>query len=303
MYCQETCLTNKSRYLLIKTIISTGFTLIAFAANSVLCRLALGEKTIDASSFTVIRLLSGAIVLLVILKINGNKKSSPIKGSWPASFMLFLYAVTFSFAYITLDTGTGAIILFGSVQITMILLSLISGNRLHITEWIGVSIAFIGFVYLVSPGVTSPSVVGFSFMTIAGIAWGIYTLKGRDSVNPLMDTTYNFLRTIPFVIVLAIIAIQNTHYSSEGILLAAVSGGITSGIGYTIWYIALGGLSTTQAAVVQLLVPVIAALGGVIFLSEKITLRLTLSAIMILGGILMVVWGRYYFVHLKLNRN
>jgi drug/metabolite transporter (DMT)-like permease len=296
MYCLETCLINKPRYLLIKTIIFTGFTLIAFAANSVLCRLALGEKTIDAS-------ISGAIVLLVILKINSNKNSSPIKGSWPASFMLFLYAVTFSFAYITLDTGTGAIILFGSVQITMILLSLISGNRLHITEWIGVSIAFIGFVYLVSPGVTSPSVIGFSFMTIAGIAWGIYTLKGRDSVNPLMDTTYNFLRTIPFVIVLAIIAIQNTHYSSEGILLAAVSGGITSGIGYTIWYIALGGLSTTQAAVVQLLVPVIAALGGVIFLSEKITLRLTFSAIMILGGILMIVRGRYYFVHLKLNRN
>ena len=296
-------MTNKTGHLLIKTLIFTGFTLIAFAANSVLCRLALGEKTIDASSFTVIRLLSGTIVLLVILKINSNKNNSAIKGSWPAGLMLFLYAVTFSFAYITLDTGTGAIILFGSVQITMILLSLISGDRLHITEWIGVSIAFIGFVYLVSSGVTSPSVIGFSLMTMAGIAWGIYTLKGRDSVNPLVDTAYNFLRTIPFVIVLAIIAIQNTHYSTEGILLAVLSGGIASGIGYTMWYIALGGLSVTQAAVVQLLVPIIAALGGVIFLSEKITLRLTLSAIMILGGILMVVWGRYYFVHLKLSRN
>jgi drug/metabolite transporter (DMT)-like permease len=295
-------LTNKSRHLLIKTVICTGSTLIAFAANSVLCRLALGGKTIDASSYTVIRLLSGAIVLLVILKINCNKNRLSVKGSWSASLMLFLYAVTFSFAYITLDTGTGAIILFGSIQITMILLSLISGNRLHITEWVGASISFIGFVYLVSPGVTSPSVIGFSFMTIAGIAWSIYTLKGLYSVNPLMDTAYNFLRTIPFVIVLATLAIQNTHYSTKGILLAALSGGIASGIGYTIWYISLGGLSATQAAVVQLLVPVIAALGGVIFLSEEITFRLTLSAIMIIGGILMVVWGRYYFVRLKLNR-
>jgi len=296
-------LTNKPGHILIKTILFTGFTLIAFAANSVLCRLALGEKTIDASSFTVIRLLSGAIVLLIILKMNRIKNSSPIKGNWFASLMLFLYAVTFSFAYITLDTGTGAIILFGSVQITMILLSLISGNRLLITEWIGVSIAFIGFIYLVSPGVTSPSIMGFSFMTVAGIAWGIYTLKGRDSLNPLMDTAYNFFRTIPFVMVLAVIAIQSTYYTTEGILLAALSGGIASGIGYTIWYVALGGLSAIQAAVVQLLVPVIAALGGVIFLSEKITLRLTLSGIMILGGILMVVWGRYYFVPFKFNRN
>jgi len=303
MYYLETYLTNKPGHILIKTILFTGFTLIAFAANSVLCRLALGEKTIDASSFTVIRLLSGAIVLLIILKMNRIKNSSPIKGNWFASLMLFLYAVTFSFAYITLDTGTGAIILFGSVQITMILLSLISGNRLLITEWIGVSIAFIGFIYLVSPGVTSPSIMGFSFMAVAGIAWGIYTLKGRDSLNPLMDTAYNFFRTIPFVMVLAVIAIQSTYYTTEGILLAALSGGIASGIGYTIWYVALGGLSAIQAAVVQLLVPVIAALGGVIFLSEKITLRLTLSGIMILGGILMVVWGRYYFVPFKFNRN
>jgi len=303
MYYLETYLTNKPGHILIKTILFTGFTLIAFAANSVLCRLALGEKTIDASSFTVIRLLSGAIVLLIILKMNRIKNSSPIKGNWFASLMLFLYAVTFSFAYITLDTGTGAIILFGSVQITMILLSLISGNRLLITEWIGVSIAFIGFIYLVSPGVTSPSIMGFSFMTVAGIAWGIYTLKGRDSLNPLMDTANNFFRTIPFVMFLAVIAIQSTYYTTEGILLAALSGGIASGIGYTIWYVALGGLSAIQAAVVQLLVPVIAALGGVIFLSEKITLRLTLSGIMILGGILMVVWGRYYFVPFKFNRN
>jgi drug/metabolite transporter (DMT)-like permease len=285
-----------------KTLMFTGFALIAFAANSVLCRLALGEKTIDASSFTVIRLLSGVVVLWVILMITRNKNSPPAKGSWPASLMLFLYGVTFSFAYITLDTGTGALILFASVQITMISLYIISGNRLHITERIGIFIAFLGFVYLILPGVSTPSVTGFSLMTIAGIAWGVYTLKGRDSVNPLMDTAYNFFRTIPLVIVLAVVAIGNGQCSTQGIILAALSGGIASGIGYTLWYVALGGLSAVQAAVVQLLVPAIAALGGVIFVSEAITLRLTLSGIMILGGILMTVWGRYYLVRVKLNK-
>jgi len=184
--------------------------------------------------------------------------------------------------------------LFGSVQITMILLSLISGYRLHVTEWMGVIVAFFGFVYLVLPGVTAPSAAGFSLMTIAGIAWGVYTIKGRGSANPLSDTAYNFSRSIPLVMVLAALTFQNAHISAEGIILAIISGGITSGIGYTIWYIALGGLSATLAAVVQLSVPVIAALGGVIFVSEQISMRLTLSTLLILGGILMVISGRYY---------
>jgi len=279
---------------LFKIIILTGLALIAFAANSVLCRLALGNEAIDASSFTVIRLLSGTIVLFLIISITGNTTGTFTKGSWTASFMLFLYAVTFSYAYISLDTGTGALILFGSVQITMILLSLISGTRLHITEWAGVVIAFIGFIYLILPGITAPSVIGFLLMTIAGIAWGFYTLKGRGSKSPLMDTAYNFLRTTPLVVLLAISTINNINYSSEGIVLALLSGGVTSGIGYTIWYIALGGLSSTQAAVLQLSVPVIAALGGVIFVSEAITFRFIISAAMVLGGILMVVLGKYY---------
>lgn len=286
---------------LLKTIILTGLALIAFAANSVLCRLALGNEAIDASSFTVIRLLSGTIVLLIIIGTTRNITGSSTKGSWTASFMLFIYATTFSYAYISLDTGTGALILFGSVQITMILLSLISGTRLHFSEWAGVTIAFTGFVYLILPGITTPSIIGFLLMTVAGIAWGIYTLKGRGSKSPLMDTAYNFLRTTPLVILLAITTINNISYSSEGILLALLSGGITSGIGYTIWYIALGGLSSTQAAVLQLSVPVIAALGGVIFVSEAITSRLTISATMVLGGILMVVLGRYYFTKRELG--
>lgn len=285
----------------IKTSVFTALALIAFAANSVLCRLALGEETIDAASFTVIRLLSGALVLLAILAFSNDKEASASRGSWSASLMLFVYAVAFSFAYVSLDTGTGALILFGSVQITMILLSLVSGNRLHLSEWVGVIIAFTGFVYLILPEVTSPSVMGFLLMIAAGIAWGMYTLKGRGSDHPLKDTAYNFLRTIPLVIILLVITIQDAHYSAAGVLLAVLSGGIASGIGYTIWYIALGGLSTTQAAVVQLSVPAIAAFGGVLFVSEAITARLTLSASMILGGILLVVLGRFYFVQRKLN--
>lgn len=286
---------------LAKTTILTGLALIAFAANSVLCRLALKDEVIDAASFTIIRLLSGAIVLFLIIISTQKITRLSANGSWLASLMLFVYAIAFSYAYISLDTGTGALILFGSVQITMILLSLIAGDRLHYIEWAGVIIAFTGFVYLILPGVTAPSPMGFMLMAAAGIAWGIYTLKGRGSQNPLMDTAYNFLRTIPLVILLTIITVSNANYSSEGILLALLSGGITSGIGYTIWYIALGGLSATQAAVLQLLVPIIAAFGGVIFAAEAITGRLTISAAMVLGGILIVVLGKYYISQYKIN--
>ena len=278
-----------------KTIAYTGLALIAFAANSVLCRMALGEETIDASSFTSLRLLSGVIVLILILSFKKNKTLPKTKGSWYAGFMLFLYAITFSFAYNSLETGTGALILFGAVQITIILMSLLSGNKLHITEWLGVGIAFIGFVYLILPGVDTPSTRGFLLMTTSGIAWGIYTLKGRNSENPLADTTYNFIRTLPFIGAFLLITVKNATYSSEGIWLAIISGGITSGIGYTIWYTALRGLTNTQSAVVQLLVPVIAAFGGVLFIAEKFTFRLTISSLLILGGILFVVLGKKKF--------
>ncbi len=277
---------------IIKISTLTAFALIAFAANSVLCRLALGEKAIDAASFTNIRLFSGAIVLLLILKLSSNQSQKSSKGNWLSGLMLFLYAVTFSYAYITLDTGTGALILFGSVQITIILISIISGHRLTIYEWLGVTIAFSGFVYLILPGVSSPSLIGFSLMTVAGIAWGIYTLKGKESKNPLADTTFNFLRTIPFLMLLFVFTLQSSSYTIKGIILAIISGGITSGIGYTIWYMAIDGLTKIQTAVVQLLVPIIAAFGGVIFVAEKITVRLTLASFLVLGGILIVVLGR-----------
>jgi len=283
----------------LKTWLCTTFALIAFAANSVLCRLALKGDEIDPSSFTAVRLVAGAIVLVAILKITSRQTSKNTRGSWGAALMLFLYAVTFSFAYMSLDTGTGALVLFGSVQLTIVLIGYFRGTRLRVLEWLGMAVAFGGLIYLVLPGVTAPSIIGFILMAVAGAAWGIYTLSGRGSLNPLMDTTFNFMRTIPLVAILAIVVLEDVQLSTQGILLAVISGGITSGIGYTIWYTALGGLSATEAAVVQLAVPVIAAIGGVIFVAEIFSQRLVISTVLTLGGILMVTLGRLYLERLS----
>lgn len=285
----------------VKVVVLTVCALIAFAANSVLCRLALGAGAIDAAGFTIVRLVSGALVLFLILLLQVNNGQTT-KGSWFSGFLLFLYAITFSYAYINLDTGTGALILFGAVQITMICLSIVAGNKLLPTEWFGVAIAFVGLVYLVLPGVAAPSAHGFMLMATAGIAWGVYTLKGRGSENPLADTTYNFLRTMPFVVIIVFFTFRDFHYTAYGLALAIVSGGVTSGLGYTIWYIALRNLTATQAAVAQLSVPVIAALGGVIFLAESITLRLSISSLLILGGIFLVVMGRRFIPELRFRK-
>ena len=291
-----------SRKTMVKVFLVTVCALVAFAANSVLCRYALGTGAIDAAGFTSIRLVSGAVALFLIFRLRIKHLPTTTKGSWFAGFMLFLYAITFSYAYIDLDTGTGALILFGAVQITMLCLSIIKGNRLLITEWFGVAIACVGLIYLVLPGVSAPSALGFLLMTTAGIAWGVYTLKGRGSENPLADTAYNFLRTLPLVIILVIITFRDFHLTAHGASLAIVSGSITSGVGYTIWYIALRNLTATQAAVAQLSVPVIAALGGVIFMAELITFRMSISSTMILGGILLVVMGRFLLNDKKFNK-
>lgn len=288
---------------LLKTSLLTALALVAFAANSILCRLALGTEAIDATGFTVIRLLAGASVLLAILGMQHQRMqgtNSKVKsGSWFAAAMLFIYAATFSFAYVSMDTGAGALILFGAVQLTMIAVSLIRGNRLFWVEWLGVILAFAGFVYLVLPGLGTPSLTGFILMALSGIAWGFYTLRGQGSTNPLRDTSYNFIRTVPMAIVLLVLMMSQLQLSTQGVILAVLSGGIASGVGYTIWYSALRGLSSTQAAVLQLLVPVIAAMGGVIFMGEAITSRLLFSGVMILGGILLVVIGRYYLSQLR----
>lgn len=291
----------------IKIIASTVFALFAFAANSVFCRLALGDEAIDATSFTSVRLFSGIIILFILMQFTshvsipqGSLKANA-NGSWLAAIMLFTYAVTFSFGYISLDTGTGALILFGAVQITMILFNVISGSRLHYSEWLGLTCAFIGFVYLILPSITTPSLTGFILMSVSGMAWAFYTLLGRKSKHALSDTAFNFLRTSPFILILVLLSFNNLHISSTGFLLAVLSGAIASGIGYFVWYIALSGLSVTQAAVLQLFVPIIAALGGVVFTSESITLRLIESSILVLGGILLVILGRYYFTQNKVN--
>jgi len=278
----------------VKTAALTTFALVAFAGNSILCRLALGGGSIDAASFSSIRLLSGILMLVLILALSRPASKKRSTGSWTASFMLFLYATTFSFAYVSLDTGIGALILFGAVQITMIMISLIKGTRLHVSEWLGVILAFSGFIYLVMPGLTAPSLTGFLLMATAGIAWGIYTVKGQASQNPVSDTTYNFLRTLPFVLILVMITFPHARLSNEGILLAVLSGAITSGIGYAVWYMALRELSISKAAVVQLCVPIIAAAGGILFAHETIPQRMLLASVMILGGILMVIMRKHF---------
>ncbi len=277
------------------TPLYTLLALLAFAGNSVLCRLALSDNIIDGASFTAVRLTSGIVVLSLIFLISNTDKKydNTAKGSWKSSLLLFIYAVTFSFAYNSLDTGVGALVLFASVQITMILTSLFTGNKLTIFDALGVTLAGFGFLYLVMPNLTTPSLLSFILMAISGIAWGLYTLAGKGSNNPLADTTYNFLRTLPFIILLIALCYPNLHLSQQGILLAVLSGGLASGLGYTIWYSALTGLSSIQAAVVQLLVPIIAAMGGIFFAEEPLSLRLVIASIMVLGGIFIVVIHGY----------
>ncbi|BBB25881.1 DMT family transporter [Amphritea japonica] len=295
-----------SQRTVLSTVLFTVFALLAFAGNSVLCRLALGEQSIDAGSFTVIRLLSGIVVLslLWLLQQSHKAKCSDGRGSWRAAVMLFIYALAFSYAYLSLDTGTGALILFGAVQITMILVSLFKGNRLLWIEWLGLLLAFSGFVYLLAPVISTPGLWGSILMTAAGIAWGGYTLMGRGSENPLSDTHFNFFRTLPFVAVTLVLILLagDINLTTKGVLLAILSGALASGVGYAVWYQALGGLSAIQAAVLQLLVPVIAGFGGVVFTDEVISIRLMIASLLVLGGILLVVTGRYYLLQRRVNQ-
>ena len=272
-----------------KTFGYTLLALIAFAGNSIICRIALKETAIEPALFTSIRLISGAIVLMLIVLMTAKTDKTKSKGSWFSAAMLFIYAATFSYAYASLETGTGALILFGVVQITMIAYSLFSGNKMSHIEWLGVAVALCGFLYLMLPGAKAPSVLGFALMTISGIAWGAYSIRGKTTKNPLQDTAYNFLRTIPFLLLLLYFLLQESNYSKTGILLALFSGVVTSGLGYIIWYAALKGLTTIQASVVQLFVPVLAGLGGLILMKEAISFRLFIAALLILGGILLLI--------------
>ena len=276
-------------------VLLTTLAMIAFASNSLLNRLALGQKAIDPTSYTTIRLTSGALILFLIAtrpsRQNKNGQAA-LRGSGLSAALLFLYAITFSFAYLSLSAGTGALILFGTVQVTMLLVALRRGERPQIMEWLGLFLALGGLVYLVFPGLAAPSLLGSALMMLAGIAWGFYSIRGRGSQNPLADTAGNFVYAVPMVTVILLLAFRNIQISTNGILLATLSGALASGVGYVIWYSALRGLSTTRAAIVQLSVPVIAAWGGVVLLAETISTRLILAGLLILGGIALSVLSR-----------
>jgi drug/metabolite transporter (DMT)-like permease len=271
---------------------ATAAAMVAFAANSVLCRLALGHATIDAPSFTTVRLVSGALTLLALASTLHRGREIAPRGGWPAAGALFGYAIAFSFAYLSLSAGTGALILFGAVQLTMILAALRAGERPGALQWLGFACAVVGLVYLVAPGVTAPSPLGALLMAFAGACWGVYSLLGRGSANPMLDTTANFLRAAPLAVVASAIAFAHMHVSSTGLLLATASGAVSSGLGYVIWYAALRGLTATRAAIVQLVVPLLAALGGVIFLGEEFTARLAIAGVLILGGVALAIAAR-----------
>jgi drug/metabolite transporter (DMT)-like permease len=263
----------------------------AFAANSVLCRMALAPASIDPASFTSLRMLSGAVTLWLLARIVGGRSSAG-GGSWESSAYLFLYAITFSFAYLSLSAGTGALLLFGSVQITMILWALARGERPRPGRWIGMAIAVGGFVYLVLPGVTAPSPLGAALMTTAGVAWGFYSLRRTPGSDPLAETTGNFLRAVPMAAAVSLFFLSQAGADGRGILLAILSGAIASGLGYVVWFAALRGLTASSAAIVQISVAPIAAMGGVLFLGESIGARLAIASVLILGGITLALVSR-----------
>jgi len=286
----------------IRIVFLTAFALLAFAFNSILCRLALRGGEADAAGFTIVRLAAGAVTLLGITIISGiarrGNSQVPLlragfrNGSWVSALWLATYAVLFSLAYLGITAGTGALILFGSVQLTMLAVSIARGERPPLLEWLGIAVAIGGLVYLVLPGLAAPPLNSSILMVIAGASWGLYTLRGKKSNDPLADTTGNFLRTLVVVPVLAMIFWSSLHLTPQGTLLAILSGAVTSGIGYSIWYAALKHHTATRAAVLQLAVPVIAAILGIFFLAETASLRLVISGALVLGGIGLTIVGR-----------
>ncbi|ERL54563.1 DMT family transporter [Psychrobacter aquaticus] len=300
-----------------KATLYTVIALVAFAANSLFCRMALAEGYIDAWSFTIIRLLSAAACLGIIMTIHtyhlrrqaaelGSIISTEAilndKGSWLSSSSLVVYALCFSIAYVALDTGTGALILFSAVQLTMIGWGIYKKEQLSALQWMAFIVAVIGFIYLMLPSAAVPSLMAATLMAMSGVAWGVYSIRGKSCVSPLRATGFNFIRSLTAIPILAFVgiylgdvAINNfslDHITTKGIVLASVSGAIASGMGYSIWYTAMPLLKTTQAAVVQLCVPVLAATLGVVFLSEPLTMRFVVASAVILGAVLVFILNK-----------
>jgi drug/metabolite transporter (DMT)-like permease len=277
-----------------ETALLTAVAMMAFAANSLLCRIALAPGLIDAATFTAVRVVSGAVTLTLILSLRGNLRAVGTRGDWRAAASLFIYMIFFSFAYLSLSAGTGALILFGAVQLTMFVFALRGGESFSLISWVGLALAVAGLVYLVSPGVTAPDLLGAILMAVAGIAWGFYSLLGRTAGDPLAATARAFIYAAPAAAVVSLVfdIVSDFHATTAGLALAVASGAVASGCGYVIWYAALRGLAATRAAIVQLSVPVIAAFGGVLFLSEGVSPRLLIASAATLGGVAIVLSQR-----------
>ncbi|KTF14362.1 DMT family transporter [Pseudoalteromonas sp. 10-33] len=285
-----------------KAAVYTLIALIAFAANSLFCRMALAEGDIDPYNFTIIRLLSGAACLGIIMSVTTyNQKRKGLfndailsdTGSWRSSISLLVYAVCFSVAYVELDTGTGALILFSAVQLTMIGWGIYNKEQLSGVQWTAFFVAVAGFVYLMLPSAAVPSLIGAGLMALSGVAWGVYSIRGKVCVSPLRTTGFNFVRSLVALPILLLVSMS--YFNSltiQGVLLACASGAIASGIGYSIWYVAMPLLKSTQAAVVQLCVPVIAAVAGVIFLQEQLTLEFISASLLILTAVLVFILNK-----------
>lgn len=265
----------------------TLLSMLAFAANSLLCRLALSSGTIDPASFATIRLASGAAMLIVVMRV---RSASPVtSGSWASAFWLFAYAAAFSFAYVRLPTGVGALLLFGAVQATMVGVGVWRGERLSTRQWLGLALAMGGLVALLLPGLTAPPPASAALMLAAGVGWGAYSLQGKRALDAGAATAGNFVRAVPFAAVLVVVCATQLSMSKLGLAYALCSGAITSGLGYIVWYTVLPRLRSSAAATVQLSVPLLAALGGTLLLGEEWTERLSWTGLAILGGIALVV--------------
>jgi drug/metabolite transporter (DMT)-like permease len=276
----------------VRTVAFTILALTAFAANSVLCRVALGEGAIDAASFSTLRLFAAALTLSLLVMLRPGR--TRLTGSWRSATYLLVYAVPFSYAYESLATGTGALILFGSVQATMLIAAMLAGERPTGLQWLGWLTAFGGLVYLLLPGVSAPDPVGSFLMAVAGVGWGFYSLQGRAATDPLSETAGNFVRSVPMVALVGVGAasLGAMQMESRGAALAVTSGALASGLGYAMWYAALPGLTAAAAATVQLLVPVLAALAGVLLMAEAVTSRLVIASLLILGGVAVALLKR-----------
>ena len=270
-----------------RIFVLTSLAMIAFACNSLLCRLALKHTPIDPASFTTIRLVSGAAVLWLVVRMHRGSHTG--SGNWQSALALFAYAAGFSFAYVSLPASMGALLLFGAVQATMIGHAIWSGERMRRLQLVGLGIALGGLVGLLSPGLSAPPLLGSLLMLSAGVAWGIYSLRGKGMGDPIRVTAGNFLRAALITAVLSVFMFRNATLDSAGAWYAILSGALASGLGYAIWYTALPALKATNAATVQLSVPVLAALGGIAFLGEAVTLRLVLASVAILGGIALII--------------